>query len=114
MSASLSKIKYCFTIILCLLILFPFLSVGKSQRRLVRINWRNLFVILFSMDLNQPLQQSDPELFALIEEEKKRQTEHIELIASEVISNFFNILRMTDIRARILLQEQSWKPLDHA
>jgi len=32
---------------------------------------------------NQSLQESDPELFELIQAEKKRQTEHLELIASE-------------------------------
>jgi hypothetical protein len=44
-----------------------------------------LFCSPFSlMDLSLTLEQADPELFALVKREEKRQREHLELIASEV------------------------------
>ena len=39
--------------------------------------------------LSMPLQQADPEIFSLIEEEKYRQRYGIELIASEVLVSIY-------------------------
>lgn len=72
---------------------------------------------------NDKLESVDPEMWALIKEEKKRQVSGLELIASEVILNFETLSEASNssyiliahfLVCRTLRLEQPWKLLDPA